>query len=710
MSANTYSVSVVLLLTALGQPALAADDESQNETPEPPSCKFCPDNEGWSGWIEGGLGFQSDDSYHFGRYSGYEEEGFLGNVNGEFDYRDENGNFIEAVIDDLLIETRLLKIQGGRQGQYEVGFEYDQITNFREQSAYSPYRDQNGDGILELPAGWVPGLTTYNMPNLGSALVKTPLKTERDRTGANFTFYPSNKWEVSGYIRHEEKEGVKDVGATFGFDQTVILPVPFKYETDDFGLTLNYNNDKFQSRISYISSLFKNDQNVIGWQNPYENISSNTAFGQMAEAPENQFHQFSALLGYQLTTDTRVSARFARGLMKQNEDFQAYSINPGITLSSLPATSLDGKVNTTLASLQVASQPLPKLRLDASYTFSDRDNQTSINTYDYVVTDLATAGLRKNAPYSFEQQRLHLKAGYRLPSNMNLSLGLDDDKMDRTHTSVEQTDDKTLWVKLKVRPMDLLETTLKYSISNRDASDFTPLSATDPLLNNPNGKYENNILMRAHNMADRSRDKLGFEIAYTPINELTIGLDLESIKDDYDNMIIGLQQAKGLIYTASISYAASETLVASMYYSYDKLSSDQSGSEKILPTDPENLWVAADSNVTSTLGVGMNWAAIEDELDVGAELTYSEFTGNIEYIGAVDLAELSSTLASISVHGVYTMSEEMSLRADYRYESYEESDWSKDGVVNTLPALLSLGTATQDYTASLVLVSLRYQF
>ena len=711
MSTSTYPIQVALLLAAFCHSALAADEDtgSDSETQLPKNCKYCPDNDGWSGWLEGGIGYQNNDDYRFGRYTGYVDEGAFVNANGELNYRDEDGLFIEGIIDNLGLESRRIQLQGGKQGSYEFGLDYDQIPNYRESSTLSPLFD-SGNGQLELPAGWIPGATTNTMPTLSSDLVNTTLKSKRERTGANFSLYPNRKWELSAYARHEEKDGTRDIGATIGFSQSVILAAPLQYETDEFGMTLGYIDKKLQSQISYSASLFKNAQDSISWRNPYESAASNTAYGSMAEAPDNQFHQISAILGYQLRPDTRLSARFASGQMTQNQGFQPYTINPAVVTTALPASDLDGKVNTTLASIGINSRPMPRLLLDASYTFSDRDNKSSVNVYDYVVTDQGSAGLRKNRAYSFEQKLLRLKGAYRFQKNIKLSLGFDDDKVNRSYVQVEETQDQTAWTRLKFRPLDSLETTLKYAYSDRDASPYVPLSTIDPLLDNPNPNFYDNPLMRVLHMAERTRSSAGFELAYTPVAELSLGFDLDFVEDDYDNMYLGLQQASGLIYTASITYSFSETLAASSYYTRDKLDSDQKGSEKLLPSDADNLWFASDSYLTETIGLGITWMAIPEQLDIGLDLAYTDFTGTMDFAGASSLPVIGSTLTAMKLYGTHQLAENLSLRAEFRYEKYEENDWTKDSIVNTLPTLLALGTAPWNNSTSLGFVSLLYSF
>ena len=171
-----------------------------------------------------------------------------------------------------------------------------------------------------------------------------------------------------------------------------------------------------------------------------------------------------------------------------------------------------------------------------------------------------------------------------------------------------------------------------------------------------------------------------------------------------------IQQGKGLESTASLSSMVSETLTTSMYYSYNRLVSDQQGSARLLISDPDNLWVSSDRNLSNTVGVSISWIAIEDELDIGAEFTYSDFSGEIEFENATDLPEISSILRAINVHGNYLLSKEMTVGFEYRYEVYEEDNWNQDGAVDTLPTLLDLGEIARDDSTSLAYVSLRYRF
>jgi MtrB/PioB family decaheme-associated outer membrane protein len=654
-----YALLVAALMQLLPVAAYAAKADKDEDAGK--LCEDCPDESGRSGWVEGGIGIQSDDSYHLGRYSGLEESGAVILLNGEVRYRGKtDGTYLDGKIENLGLESRRLGVEGGRQGKYGVAVEYDQIPNFHKD---------------------------YSIAKLS---------TERDRLGVKFSLVPKENWEVTGHLRQEKKDGVRDIGAGFGFSNVSILPVPVDYETDDFGVALGYQGKQLQARIAYAGSLFRNGRDDFTWNNP----GPGAAIGQIAEAPDNESHQISAQLGYQLTDQTRIGASFARGRMTQDDAFLHYGSAPAL---GFPATgSLDGEVETTLAKLDINSRISSKLRLDANYTYSDRDNNTPVNNYNYVVADTIVAPFtRQNRPYSFEQHLLRLKAGYRISSKTDLSGGFDIDEMQRTYQQAEETDDRTLWAKLKLRPMDGVETTLKVSHADRDASTYDATAFQNPV-------FPESALMKAFEMADRMRDKVGFDVAYTANENLSLGFNLDYYKDDYKNMVLGLTEASGYTITPSLTYAFNEKVSTSAYYTFDRLKSDQSGMEWIVTPPVSTPWTASDNNTTQTVGLSLNWKAVTKKLDISADVAYSDFSGKIQYPGSADLTELKSRLTAIGINGVYQIKENLSFRAGYRYENYRESDWANDN----LPTLLTsaLGTTPRDQETHVVFLSVRYAF
>ncbi len=673
MSTSKPPMRFALLVAALMQllPAAAYAAKADKDVDAGKLCEDCPDESGRSGWVEGGIGIQSDDSYHFGRYTGMEESGAVILLNGEARYRGKtDGTYLDGKVENLGLESRSLSLEGGRQGKYGVAVDYDQLPNFRK--------------------------------DYGNAR----LQTERERLGVKFSLVPSKSWEITGHVRHEKKEGTRDTGASFGFNNISILAIPVDYETDDFGMAVGYQGERMQARLAYAGSLFSNGREQIAWANPGPGAES----GQIAESPDNEFHQISAQLGYQVSDQTRVGASFAHGRMTQDQSFLPYGSAVAL---ALPAGSLNGEVETTLAKFSVNSRPLQKLRLDANYTYSDRDNNTPVNNYNYVIGDAflaidPTTGLpvvRQNRPYSFTQHLLQLKAGYRLASKTDLSGGFDIDDMERTYQQAEETKDHTLWAKLKLRPMEGVETTLKISYADRDASTYDPAAYQNPVYPE-SGAVANTPLMKAFEMADRQRDKVGIDVAVTANENLSLGLNLDYYKDDYENMVLGLTEASGFTVTPSLTHTFNDKVSTTAYFTYDRLKSEQSGREWIVTPAVSNAWAASDDNTTQTVGLSLNWKAVVKKLDLSADLVYSDFSGKIRYPGSSNLPELTSRLTVIGINGVYQLKDNLALRAGYRYENYRESDWAN----TDLATVATLGVTPEKQETHVVFLSVRYTF
>ena len=120
-----------------------------------------------------------------------------------------------------------------------------------------------------------------------------------------------------------------------------------------------------------------------------------------------------------------------RGRMTQNEAFLPYTINPGLTTTGLPRTSLNGVVATTFLNARLATRPMRNLSLSASLRFEDRDNRTPQSEYIYIGGDSQlqpqpgsnSDRIRTNLPRSRRHEQLVLDADYRLTSSSAVKLG-----------------------------------------------------------------------------------------------------------------------------------------------------------------------------------------------------------------------------------------------------------------------------------------------
>ena len=659
-------------------------------------CKYCVVEEGWSGEIELGLGYVSDDSFKFGEYTGLKEKGGYPIANADMYYRAEDASYIDLSVSNLGLDSRSLSVEGGVQGRYKLFLHYDETPHFISDTGMTPYI---GSGSLVLPAGWVPAGTTGSMTGLDASLQDIDIATQRKRLGVGLDFTTDSPWGYAVKFSHETKEGVNPVAGSFYFSSAQLVQ-PVDYVTDDVDASVSYNAKKWQANLAYYGSIFSNNNTQLSWQNAYTPLVAGADSGQLALPPDNLFHQFVLSAGYQLGDSSHLSGDIAVGRMEQNESFLAATQNPNL-VTSLPANSANAEVNTLDAKLKYMSMLTDKLRLNASYTYNDRDNNTPQLSYDWVTTDTFAATPRTNLPYSFTRSLARVSADYKVAKRTKLGVGYDMDTQQRTLQEVDKTKENTLWGRIRVRSIENLFLELKLAQSERDGSTYAVVSAIEP---------PQNILLRKYNMADRVRNTIRLHANITPQSRYAIGLNLDIADDDYEQSALGLTDSRDVSLNGDITAMLTEKTSVNFFIGRQQIGSTQVGSQTFSTAD----WQASNDDTFDNIGVGVTHVVIEDRLDIGADYTKASSTGKVTVNSGVPdpaFPDLTTDLDSIKIYANYRLSEMLHLKAAFWHERYDSTDWALDGVSpDTIPNLLSFGELSPFYSVNVVKLSMSYKF
>jgi len=671
-----------------------ADDSS----PEIPAvdrtkwkCGYCVVLEGWSGDVELGIGNVTDNAYKFGEYTGLNEKGAFLVSDANLTYRNPDATYLNLSISDFSLDSRSLSVKGGKQGSYKFFLTYDEIPHLISDSGVTPFIG-SGSASLTLPPAWVPAATTGSMSGLAGNLNTVELGTQRKRVAYGISFSPESPWGYAVKARQETKQGNKRVSGTFSFSSAQLIE-PVDYLTDEVDVALTYSADKLQARLSYYGSIFENQNESLTWQNPYTALSGNNS-GQLALAPDNQFHQLLFTAGYALNDATRVSGDIAIGRMEQNEAFLDATQNLTIAVPAQPANSANAQVDTLDAKVKVVSTLTDKLRLNASFAYHDRDNKTPQLDFNWVTTDISLNPTRTNLPYSFTQSAVKLSADYKLKKGIKLGAGYDYDIDERTFQEIEKTTEDTIWGRVRIRSIEKLVLELKLSQSARDISIFQPVAEIQPA---------QNVLLRKYNMAGKESNKIGLSANISPAQSYTIGLNIDVSQDDYVESTLGLTQSDSFSFNGDISAMLLEETSVHFFYGRENIKSTQLGSG----------WSAKNNDIVNNLGVGFTHVLIEDKLDIGADYIMTNSTGEISVIsGALtEFPNLTTDLHTVKLFANYHLEETLTLRAAYLFESYDSEDWAVENVSpTTISNVLSLGELTPSYKVNVIKVSMAYQF
>ncbi|MDO8703839.1 MAG: MtrB/PioB family decaheme-associated outer membrane protein [Sulfuricaulis sp.] len=699
----------------------------------------------------GAMNVSGDSSFKFGKYTGLDKKGTYGVLNVDIRQRGDSDSaaYTEISGSNLGLSSRDARVETGVQGNYKVFLEYDQIPALRSDSAKTIFYGVGGAN-LTLPGGWTAGTTTASMPQLLPSLKTVDIDTERKRVTVGAGKSLSDHWDFKTSYRQERKEGLKTLGAVIGNSggnpRAVILPEPVDYVTDQFDAMLSYADDKKQFQFGYSMSLFKDENNSLTWQNPYAAIAGWDASagyaaggqGQMGLPPDNNFHQLSASGGFNFTDQTRLMADLAIGRMLQDETFLPYTVNPTLAASitqGLPASSLQGRIDTTLLNLTLASRPTPKFNWSTAWRYDDRDNKTPRKEYVYIGGDsqtqntAATSDRRRfNEPYSYRENQVKVDLGYQITHRTDVTGGVERSKIERTYSEREETDERTFKLGLKSAFADSVSGGIRLSRADRTGSTYVGehpfLSGYAPAYTaTVAGGWENYPGLRKYMLADRVRDKVALFANVMPGERVNIGLSAAYLGDNYTNSDKGLTESNMNNYTLDATFIPSERMTLYAFYTYEYMRSDQDGRsfsggavKLTQAADPTRDWHAKHSDHVDTVGLGFKRTILKNRFDVGADYVYARTQGRVEVdtgsaLTSAPLPLLKTQLGSISLYANYKMKTDTSLKVRYMIESYKSSDWAVDNVdANTLANVITLGEDSPDYTVHVISASLSHRF
>jgi len=656
--------------------------------------------------VEAGALFVSSDSMRFGRYSGLTDEGLQFNGNLFMHGNDGKRGYAEITGLDLGLESRSIKLDWGSQGNYDAFIDYAQI----------PFRDFVGqnifDGIhsnhLALPGGWVDADSTAGMTQLTNSLSGVDIGTTRKRLGIGTLLHSVNNWTLTLGYETETKDGLEQeagaLGTSSGNTRSSILPAPVDYTTNTLSASLGYLSEHNQLEFSYQGSFFYNGLEELTWENPFDGTSRRGPLGSTALAPDNQFHQLTLSGGRTLHGTTRLTGIASVGAMLQDQDFLPDTVNPGLTPHDLPRNSLDGEVYLYNAMLTLSSRPLRGLNLKASYRMQKRDNDTPVDSYTYYVNDSSgglsgSAATDTNTAYSYDKRTLRLDAGYRINRTARLSGDLSRETFERSPSEVRKTTENLGRIKLHLKPLDNVQLSLGGGKASRTGSDYRPVPGENPLL-------------RKYNISDRDRISSGVDFAYQPTDRLALSANLEYNDDDYDATLIGLTDARQTGLTLDASYQVSRDIFGHAYIGRELYWSNQSGSQS--PNDPD--WHIKNKDTVDSLGLGLRWKK-DSRLEIGADYVFSHSTGESDVLSdnlrppVSQYPDLKSRLHSLGLFADYQWRRDTKLKFSYRYERYDEDDWSLDGVGPAgIPEVLTLGRDYPAYGQHVVGISVLTRF
>ena len=645
-------------------------------------------------WV--GLGYLSEDNYHFGRYTGPVEEGVYPDLHLDLRYQgegDDDARYGRLEGRDLGLDSRRIRGRYGVQGTYGVHLEYDETPRFHDEEVETPFRSDGRDR-LRLPEG---GSTA----EVEDWTREWDIDTERRELSVGGQRHLGEDWKVNASFSRQEKEGRQYRGYGRWLNKAAFqMPAPVDHRTDQVDVGAEYADDALQARFGYHLSAFsqmEGDHFTVQDPHPVDDPDRQAEWDDETEErtlsmpPDNTYHQISGSAGYTIQPGSRVSADLVLGRSEQDEDFID---DPDYQdeLQDLPG-SLDGQIDTTRVGLRGMHRFHPRLQVRGGYRYEDRDNDTPRQWVQGTSTRV----------HGWTRQTVDLDGDIRLPARTNLLVGYEYEETDR-ELADDETQDHMVHTRVRSRVTDDLEGSVYARYLDRYGANYA-----GPVEQDRFGFGDETRRMRMYHLADLDRVEVGGTGTYSITPELALGVELTYAQDDYDASEVGLLKDERWSYTATVDYFPTERLTTYGFVTLEDTARDQGGFERALDQD----------EVTWTVGLGGEATVTEDaRTSVGAEVLFLDSETDINVSDQAGDDQSYPTLAiekvRLELYGERELTDQLDARLAYVGQSYSEDDWAlgygpESGELND-DDMMFMGRDAYDYTAHMVVGSLGYRF
>ena len=641
--------SITAAVLAVAGPVHAAEGDLAS--------KITPDSS-----VEVGAGYVDSDNGNFGKYNGLNEKGWYLLLDGDIKVRDDaTGSWMQLRGRNLGLDSRELRWDQSRQGNWSYYLEYDEIPRFEPLTVTTPVQGIGGTNLtcVGAPAAGCPG----GIPTT------VDIESKRKRYSLGFDKAFASKWGVSVDFRTETKKGERlfGVGGPSNFS---FAPEPLDSTIDLLDASIRYTEKQFQLVGGFFGTQYKNDFTAFNVNYGAAGNNGSLVLNPISLPPDNQSWQIYLNGGYSFNPTTRGTFKVSYQQATQNAGYIDSPTLPG-------TTDLGANVETTLVQAGISARPMPKLSLLGNLRYYNRDDKTSVN--QYFMGSGTTTGI--NEPRSYKDQSAKVEAGYDLPKGFRVIGVVDYDQKNRNtypYRSVSHRDKTEEWAYTAAVRRTMSETLtggLSYTYADRDGSGWYPN------LSSPTNTPIDNLPTPIH-YADRKQDKVRLTLNWVPVTPLAVGFYLDDITDKYDGIYpqgpqagvpAGPRKGEQRVYAIDAAYSINQMWQATAWYSYNEYKYQNTTAEY----DDES------KSKGNAYGVGVRGKP-HQRVEVGADYSYNDiqdtWTQNplAGFPVIPQLPDVTTRLTRLKLFGKYAIDKRSGIRLDYIYDRYSTNDqtWS----------------------------------
>jgi MtrB/PioB family decaheme-associated outer membrane protein len=567
------------------------------------------------------------------------------------------------------------------------------------------------------------------------------LQLRRDQGRLTMDLWRDRPVAVRVAYHHERRRGDRGSGTAFGFNNVVETPEPIDYRTQDLALSAEWTPAWGMVRGGLRLNLFDSTIETQDFDNPfratdstdpsaYQSPSSSSiggpVFGRLALPPDNR--SVTGTLGFvwKARAQTRVAVDTSYGVWTQDEAFIPFGTNTAIRTpviatdpASLPASSLDGRMEVFTLSGVVSSRPADRLTLTGRVRRYDLGNETPRIAFPlgYVRFDAVWEDIpRINVPYGHVNDQATAAAAWDF-GPVTAEAGWRFDRWKRTYRETEDTKQNTGFLSASWRVGGWGIVRGSFEAGHRGFDHYDPVEAEHASFLEP-GPATNLPSLRRYDQATKDLTRAMVLAQFSPWETATFSLSYTHGRDDYQESPHGLIDSKVRALAAEVDWSPVQRLSLTAFYTRDDVSTFQRGrqSGSSPSTNPADDWTSQVDDEFDSFGADATVTAREN-VEVALRASYHRADGHNDLDSppggspdrAVDIPEYDDTrLVMLSAEVRYRLSSRWQVAAGGWIEDYEIRDAASSGLPNYAPGGFFLAPVDSDYRGSVLYLRAAY--
>lgn len=618
-----------------------------------------------------------------------------------------------------------------RYGKLKASFDYSQVPLWFGDVERTPYREET-PGVFRLNDTIQSAIQngTATLAAYGSELQALDLRSRRDTTSGRFLFQATPHLDLSVNVSSTKRTGAQPWGASFGFSDATVVPVPLDRRNNDVTAAAEWSNTRGSARLAYDGSWFDNGIEALVWDNPlrFSDTTNATAYstglassqGRMSLWPDSSAHTVSGSGTLTLPHRSRLFGYASVGTWLQNDTLLPFTINTAIAPIPLERDTAEAKAVITSMNYRYTSRPTPTTFVTASYRLYDFDNQSEPFPLTNIVRldgTLAPSPAAETEPFGYTRHFGDVDVSSNRFRYVALRAGYGVERDHRTYRYVETTTDHQVRASIDSVALPWGSVRLQYDHSLRKGTGLD-----EQVLEEINEQQS----LRQFDIANRSRDRVSAIVQYLATPALGISGSASLGRERRPESAFGLQDNDVHSMTVGADYTLTGGVLAGVSYGYDSYRTLQRSRQASPAPDPTFFderrdWQTRMNQHTHTFTASLELPKVAPATSL--RIAYDDVRDRSRYLYELapsstlspvqQLPEVTTSFGVFNVDVRHTLSRRLSVGAGYRLDHFDTNDFALGpGIMDTaiIPTFLNLQYQWRPYDVHTGYVRLAYAF